>query len=51
MDTNSVGRAGEYSVPVAPQAPEPREQEQVAAPQSPAPEPPVDTGKRLDLYA
>lgn len=51
MDANSVGRAGEYVVPAIPPAPEPKGEEQAAAAESPAPEPPVDAGKRLDLYA
>jgi hypothetical protein len=49
METNSVGRVDEFIVPSAPPPPQPREEEPES--ETVAPEPSVDTEKRLDLYA
>jgi hypothetical protein len=50
MDIDSIGRAGDSVV--SPIAPPPQQQEEPRQEVSaPPPEPAVDTGKTLDLYA
>jgi hypothetical protein len=49
MDIDSIGRAGDSTV--IPIAPPPAMEEPRREAESPPPEPAVDTGKTLDLYA
>jgi hypothetical protein len=49
MDIDSIGRAGDSVV--SPIAPPPSQEETKEETATPPPEPPVDTGKTLDLYA